>query len=56
MQVRGKPSDQLPRDARERAAVAAILQYPPGHVDEMVNDYLRAARRARAIVDRVFWS
>ncbi len=56
VQVRGKPSDQLPRDARERAAVAAILQYDPGHVDEMVNDYLRTARRARGIVDRVFWS
>jgi glutamate-ammonia-ligase adenylyltransferase len=56
VQVRGKPSDQLPRDARERAAVAAILQYDPGHVDEMVNDYLRTARQARGIVDRVFWS
>lgn len=56
VQVRGKPTDQLPRDARERAAVAAILQYAPGQSDEMVNDYLRAARRARAIVDRLFWS
>ena len=56
MQVRGKPSDQLPRDARERAAVAAILQYQPGQSDEMVNDYLRTARRARGIVDRIFWS
>ncbi len=56
VQVRGKPSDQLPRDARERAAVAAILQYQPGQSDEMVNDYLRAARRARGIVDRIFWS
>ena len=56
VQVRGKPSDQLPRDARERAAVAVILQYEPGRSDEMVNDYLRAARRARGIVDRVFWS
>ncbi len=56
VQVRGKPADQLPRDARERAAVAAILQYEPGQSDEMVNDYLRAARRARGIVDRVFWS
>ncbi len=54
--VRGKPADQLPRDARERAAVAAILQYEPGQSDEMLNDYLRAARRARGIVDRVFWS
>ena len=55
VQVRGKPADQLPRDARERAAVAAILQYPPGDSDAMVNDYLRSARRARGIVDRVFW-
>ena len=55
VQVRGKPADQLPRDARERAAVAAILQYGPGQSDDMLNDYLRSARRARGIVDRVFW-
>jgi len=55
VQVRGKPADQLPRDARERAAVAAILQYHPGQSDVMVNDYLRSARRARGIVDRIFW-
>ena len=41
--------------ARERAAVASILGYGPGHSDEMVNDYLRTTRRARAVVDRVFW-
>ncbi|MEO5653477.1 MAG: bifunctional [glutamine synthetase] adenylyltransferase/[glutamine synthetase]-adenylyl-L-tyrosine phosphorylase [Marmoricola sp.] len=56
VQVRGKPADQLPRDARERAAVAAILQYSPGESDVMLNDYLRSARRARGIVDRVFWN
>ncbi len=55
VQVRGKAADQLPRDARERAAVAAVLQYPPGESDTMVNDYLRAARHARDIVDRIFW-
>jgi glutamate-ammonia-ligase adenylyltransferase len=55
VQVRGKPADQLPRDARERAAVAAILQYHPGESDVMLNDYLRSARRARTIVDRIFW-
>ena len=55
VQVRGKPSDQLPRDARERAAVAAVLQYRPGESEAMLNDYLRTARRARGIVDRVFW-
>ena len=53
--VTGKSGDQLPRDARERAAVASILGYVPGHSDEMVNDYLRTTRRARVVVDRVFW-
>jgi glutamate-ammonia-ligase adenylyltransferase len=53
--VTGKSGDQLPRDARERGAVASILGYAPGHSDEMVNDYLRTTRRARAVVDRVFW-
>ncbi len=55
VQVRGKAADQLPRDARERAAVAAVLQYPPDATEAMVNDYLRTARRARTVVDRVFW-
>ena len=53
--VTGKSGDQLPRDARERAAVASILDYGSGHSDEMVNDYLRTTRRARAVVDRIFW-
>ena len=53
--VRGKPADQLPRDARERAAVARVLGYPAGSSDQMVNDYLRTTRRAHAVVERVFW-
>jgi glutamate-ammonia-ligase adenylyltransferase len=53
--VQGKGSDQLPRDPRTRAAMAAVLGYPPGGSDEMTNDYLRTTRRARAVVDRVFW-
>lgn len=53
--VRGKPSDQLPRDSRERAAVAQVLGYPQGASDQMVNDYLRTTRRAHAVVERVFW-
>jgi glutamate-ammonia-ligase adenylyltransferase len=55
VQVRGRPTDQLPRDARERAAVATILGYGVGEADRMLNDYQRTARRARAVVDRVFW-
>jgi glutamate-ammonia-ligase adenylyltransferase len=53
--VTGRTGDQVPRDARERAAVSSILGYGAGRSDEMVNDYLRTTRRARAVVDRVFW-
>ncbi len=53
--VRGKPGDQLPRDTRERAAVAITVGYPPGGSDAMVNDYLRRTRRTHAVVERVFW-
>lgn len=53
--VRGRPGDVVPGDARERAAVAAVLGYAPGESTAMLNDYLRATRRARAVVDRVFW-
>jgi glutamate-ammonia-ligase adenylyltransferase len=54
--VRGRPSDQLPRDTRERAAVAISVGYPPGSTDAMVNDYLRRTRRTHAVVERIFWS
>jgi [glutamine synthetase] adenylyltransferase / [glutamine synthetase]-adenylyl-L-tyrosine phosphorylase len=53
--VRGRPADQLPRDARERAAVAAVLGYAPGESDLMLNDYLRTTRRAHAVVEKLFW-
>ncbi len=53
--VRGRPSDQLPGDSRERAAVARILGYRAGETAAMVNDYQRTARRARVVVDRLFW-
>ncbi|HET6167963.1 MAG TPA: bifunctional [glutamine synthetase] adenylyltransferase/[glutamine synthetase]-adenylyl-L-tyrosine phosphorylase [Marmoricola sp.] len=53
--VRGRPADQLPSDSRERAAVARILGHGPGETAAMVNDYQRTARRARAVVDRIFW-
>ena len=48
-------SGQLPRDARERAAVAMVLGYGPGRTEEMVNDYQRIARQGFKVVDRIFW-
>ncbi len=53
--VRGKASDQLPRDVREAAAVAGVLGYDGSTPDALVDDYLRVTRRARAVVERVFW-
>ena len=54
-QVRGRPADTLAGDARERAAVAHIRGYGPLESDELVNDYLRVTRRARKVVERLFW-
>jgi glutamate-ammonia-ligase adenylyltransferase len=52
MLVRGRPSDQLPRHGPELAAVVAVLAgRDPG---EFVDDYLRTARRARQVFERLF--
>jgi glutamate-ammonia-ligase adenylyltransferase len=56
MLVRGKPGDQLPRSGRELAAVATALGYPSdGDPGVFLDDYRRATRRARAVVERVFY-
>ncbi|TDB86990.1 bifunctional [glutamine synthetase] adenylyltransferase/[glutamine synthetase]-adenylyl-L-tyrosine phosphorylase [Actinomadura sp. KC216] len=54
MLVRGRASDLLPNDHhRERSAVARVLGYPAA--GDLLEDYRRYARRARAVVDRVFY-
>jgi glutamate-ammonia-ligase adenylyltransferase len=53
--ARGRATDVLPAAGAERRAVAAMLGYPAGATDEMVNDHLRITRLARGVVDRVFW-
>ncbi|MEU6623626.1 bifunctional [glutamine synthetase] adenylyltransferase/[glutamine synthetase]-adenylyl-L-tyrosine phosphorylase [Streptomyces litmocidini] len=55
MLVRGRPGDTFPSDPRELAAVARYLGYEPGHVGEMVDDYRRITRRARAVVEELFY-
>jgi [glutamine synthetase] adenylyltransferase / [glutamine synthetase]-adenylyl-L-tyrosine phosphorylase len=52
MLVRGRPSDQLPRHGPELAAVVAVLG--GGDPGEFVDDYLRTARRARQVFERLF--
>ncbi|MCP9960741.1 bifunctional [glutamine synthetase] adenylyltransferase/[glutamine synthetase]-adenylyl-L-tyrosine phosphorylase [Streptomyces somaliensis] len=55
MLVRGRAGDTFPADARELAAVGRYLGYGPGHAGEMVDDYRRTTRRARAVVDELFY-
>ncbi|TNY34846.1 bifunctional [glutamine synthetase] adenylyltransferase/[glutamine synthetase]-adenylyl-L-tyrosine phosphorylase [Thermomonospora catenispora] len=54
MLVRGRASDLLPTDHhRERSAVTAILGY--AGTGELLEDYRRHTRRARRVVERVFY-
>jgi glutamate-ammonia-ligase adenylyltransferase len=55
MLVRARASDQMPSAARDRAAVASLLGYAPDEAEKMLDDYLRTTRRARAVVERIFW-
>jgi glutamate-ammonia-ligase adenylyltransferase len=55
MLVRARPSDSLPREPRERSGVAYVCGYGADGAEELVDDYLRATRRARGVVDHVFW-
>ncbi|MEV4950283.1 bifunctional [glutamine synthetase] adenylyltransferase/[glutamine synthetase]-adenylyl-L-tyrosine phosphorylase [Streptomyces sp. NPDC053755] len=55
MLVRGRPGDTFPSDGRELAAVGRYLGYGPGRIGEMVDDYRRITRRARAVVEELFY-
>ncbi|MEV6010252.1 bifunctional [glutamine synthetase] adenylyltransferase/[glutamine synthetase]-adenylyl-L-tyrosine phosphorylase [Streptomyces sp. NPDC051976] len=55
MLVRGRPGDTFPSDGRELAAVGRYLGYAPGHVGDMLEDYRRRTRRARAVMERLFY-
>ncbi len=55
MLVRGKASDTIPTDARENAQVAQALGYGRGGASHLLEEWGRTARRARVVVDRVFY-
>lgn len=67
MLVRGRPLDTFPTDPRELGAVARYLGYEPGSTRQagpqqetgssgrMLDDYRRTTRRARAVVERLFY-
>jgi glutamate-ammonia-ligase adenylyltransferase len=55
MQVRGRASDVIPAKQAELAAVARLMGYPPDTPQELVEHYRRTARRARAVMERLFY-
>jgi glutamate-ammonia-ligase adenylyltransferase len=55
MLVRGTASDTIPVAAREQGAVARLLGYGPGEGQALEQDYRKAARHARAVMDRLFY-
>ncbi|MEU0676881.1 bifunctional [glutamine synthetase] adenylyltransferase/[glutamine synthetase]-adenylyl-L-tyrosine phosphorylase [Streptomyces sp. NPDC006172] len=55
MLVRGRAGDTFPTDARELSAVGRYLGYGPGRAGDMLDEYRRTARRARTVVDELFY-
>ena len=55
MLVRGRPSDTLPSSPAELTAVARVLGYPPDGSQDLVQDWRRAGRHARAVMERLFY-
>jgi len=54
--VRGRPGDTLPTRHGELTAVARLLGYPPGDAAQALEqDYRRAARRARSVMEPLFY-
>lgn len=51
----GTQVDVLPHDRQALAGLARVVGYPSGSGGELEEDYLRTARRARAVVERVFY-
>ncbi|MFJ9925102.1 MULTISPECIES: bifunctional [glutamine synthetase] adenylyltransferase/[glutamine synthetase]-adenylyl-L-tyrosine phosphorylase [Streptomyces] len=55
MLVRGRAGDTFPTQPRELAAVGRYLGYGEGHVGDMLDDYGRTTRRARAVMEELFY-
>jgi glutamate-ammonia-ligase adenylyltransferase len=55
MLVRGRPGDTVPSSQPELGAVARLLGYAPDASQDLLQDHRRAARRARAVMERLFY-
>lgn len=53
--VRGKRTDQIPQPGPQLVAVAGAAGWDPAESQEFLEHYLKVTRRARQVVDVVFW-
>ncbi|MDC4233216.1 bifunctional [glutamine synthetase] adenylyltransferase/[glutamine synthetase]-adenylyl-L-tyrosine phosphorylase [Actinomyces sp. B33] len=51
----GPRLDVLAREAKDLVPLARMLGYPAGRENILEEEWLRAARRSRAVMDRLFW-
>jgi glutamate-ammonia-ligase adenylyltransferase len=52
---RGRGTDVLPTDRRDLDGIARLMGYGAGQASHLEDDWLRAARHARTVVERVFF-
>lgn len=55
MLVRARASDLVPTDLRELRGIAFVLGYAPEDSGRVLEDYQRVTRRARNVMERVFY-
>jgi glutamate-ammonia-ligase adenylyltransferase len=53
--ARGRGADALPSSPTELAVIARLLGYPPDGAQELVQNWRRAGRQARAVMERLFY-
>lgn len=52
---RGRPVESLPSDLRDAEGIATLLGLPAGDGRQLGEEYRKVSRRARLVVDRVFY-
>ena len=53
---KGKPADSIPAILREVVGIARLVGYSPSQSGDFLDGYRRVTRRARGVVERVFYS
>ncbi|NLG20545.1 MAG: hypothetical protein GX555_03815, partial [Actinomycetales bacterium] len=52
---RGRAVDSVPSDSREAEGISRILGRPPGHGGELAEEWRRAGRRCRQVVEQLLY-